>query len=142
MHRGVLKLKAIELRKLGKSYREICTILSAIIPKSTLATWFKGIPVTINDKEQNRINNLNHLNSIRPIAHDALRKRRAEYLTDLLVSNIHLKNLVDDKDVAKIALAMLYLGEGGKSGSVITFGIISLIFLRNNFTKLKLTHVQ
>lgn len=121
MHRGVLKFKAIELRKQGKSYREICAILSVIIPKSTLSTWFKGISLTVKEKERNRINNLTHLKNIRPIAHGVLRRKRVEYLTDLLVDNIHLRNLIDEKNVAKVALVMLYLGEGSKTGSYISF---------------------
>ncbi len=122
MDRRVLKLKAIELRKEGKSYSEICSILDVTIPKSTLATWFKGIPMTLFQKEEIREKNLVHLSNIRVSAHGVIAQKRKVYLTDLLVDNLHLSKLLQDKNVAKIALAMLYLGEGGKAGSYISFG--------------------
>ncbi len=44
------KEKAIQLRKLGKSYNEITKALN--VPKSTLSTWLKDIIIPAKIKEK------------------------------------------------------------------------------------------
>lgn len=45
----------------------------------------------------------------------ANRVKRQAYLDSVSASNQYLVNVIKNKDTAKVALAMLYLGEGGKS---------------------------
>lgn len=117
MDRRVLKLRAIKLREQGKSYKEICTILDVSIPKSTMAEWLKGVNFPQESFSKFRRRNLEYLSKIQKLSVVLQKEKRGKYLQDVLAENIPLLNLFNDKGVCKIALAMLYLGEGFKSGS-------------------------
>ncbi len=121
MEQRVLKSKAIELRKQGKTYKEICTLLGVDIPKSTMAEWFRGVPFSLSLVSEFKQRNLLHLSAVQKVAQKTIGEKRARYLQDLIADNILLLNLLTKKEVSKIALAMLYLGEGGKSGSKVSF---------------------
>lgn len=109
-----LKLKAIELRKLGISMGKIEKSLG--IPKSTLSSWFRGIK--LNKKAQYKIteDRLKHLRLARSKAvkwHNEQKKLR---LNDARAAA--LKTLIEldtiNPAIKELALSMLYLGEGGK----------------------------
>ena len=112
--RNRLKEKVIELRKKGKTYSEICSTIKNL-PKGTLSSWCKNVPLpTSYTKKLKKINEF-ALIKARKCAIEAkkvIRQKEIELIRD---ENIHLAKILKDKDVAKIALAMLYLGEGGKS---------------------------
>lgn len=129
-----LKKESIALRKTGKTYFEIIQKLKAPIPKSTLSLWCKNI--TFSAKHKERIAEIikNNLDKGRAIILISNKIKREKYLQEVYSRVSHLGKLIKNKDIAKISLAMLYLGEGSKTRSSLMFGnsdptIISL-FLR------------
>lgn len=117
------KEKTINLRKTGKTYSEIREILNVPIPKSTLSCWCKNI--NLSESQKNRIKQKISKNAEkgREIALETNKKKRLFYLKSIEKRVSHLSNKIKDKDTAKIALAMLYLGEGNKNErNGLTFG--------------------
>ncbi len=110
-----LKEKVIRLRRRGKTYSEIQKILKAAMPKSTLSYWCHNIPLPLNYQRRIKDYNKFNLNKARKIALAAKRVKRENYLKSITERNKHLAITLRDRDVAKIALAMLYLGEGSKT---------------------------
>ncbi len=110
----VLKPKVITLRKSGKTYGEIRRILGKNIPKSTLSLWCEKVPLL--PEYQKRLKNTILINSEkgRKIALVVNRVKREKYIREVKNRVVHLRNKFRDRDAAKIALAMLYLGEGSK----------------------------
>ena len=130
-----LKEKATELRYKGKTYTQIQKELRVKIPKSTLSYWFKDVVLSKKAKEKIKEIILNNAKKGREIALITNRKKREEYLKSITDRNKHLITILENKDVAKIALAMLYLGEGLKyRGGPLMFGnsdpFIITLFLR------------
>ncbi|MDO8633105.1 MAG: hypothetical protein Q7K38_00975 [Candidatus Wildermuthbacteria bacterium] len=115
-----LKPRVVALRKLGKTYGEIRRTLGIIIPKSTLSDWCSNI--LLSPEQQAAVNRTAKKASDRGLATAWLinKARRVEYIKTVKGRVIHLSRRIEDKDTAKIALAMLYLGEGAKrtSGSL------------------------
>lgn len=109
-----LKRKAIKLRQQGKTYLEIQKILKKRIPKSTLSCWCTNIklPKEYQDRIQRIV--LNNAEKGRGIALVVNRVKREKYLKSIIDRNKYFATALKDKDIAKIALAMLYLGEGAK----------------------------
>lgn len=110
----LLKSKVGVLRKSGKTYGEIRKILKENIAKSTLSYWCRNIFLT--EKQKKRIARivLRNIKIGREKALSINKARREQYLKTVINRNIHLKNLLKNKDIAKITLATLYLGEGSK----------------------------
>ena len=135
MDRKIIKEEAIKLRKLGKTYSEIEKEIGQNIPKSTLSYWCKKIPLTSDYRKMIRSLNVSNLNKARSMALAIKRVQREKYLKSITDRVSHLSDVIKSKDSAKIALAMLYLGEGSKTqkGSLV-FGnsdpIIINLFLR------------
>ncbi len=109
------KEKTIKLRKLGKTYREIVELLGKNIPKSTISGWCKNI--SLKNRHVQRIKNKIHSNitSARTLALKTNKLKRLDYLKSVEKRICHLKNILENTDIAKISIAMLYLGEGAKS---------------------------
>ncbi len=109
----LLKEKVIKLRQRGSTYSEIQSKLDVSIPKSTLSNWCKY--VKLPDEYQKRIKKIisNGAQKGRAIALTINQIKREKYLKGLRRKNLHLRKKLD-KDVLKIALSMLYLGEGFK----------------------------
>lgn len=107
---------AVKLRKKGLSIRTIEDVLG--IPKSTLSGWFKNVNLDESQKKTLTNNQLEALVKAREKAvlwHNnqrRLRLRSAEELAELVIKNIEITPAILD-----LAFAMLYLGEGKKSGS-------------------------
>jgi len=120
MNKGLIK-KIIILRKQGYTYKEITDNLKIKVPKSTLSYWCKNIDLPkeyyIKIKKQKELN----LVKARSLALIANKNKRGKYLQNIATKNQHLTKLLYDKGIAKIALVMLYLGEGSKTqrGSLI-----------------------
>lgn len=114
MGKTKLKEKAIKLRAEGKTFLEIQKRLQITIPKSTLSYWCKSVPLPF--EYSNRIKLLNIANSEkgRRVALEVNKIKRKQYLDNLVERNKYLSSLLSNQNIAKIALAMLYLGEGGK----------------------------
>lgn len=135
MNRRLSRKKVEDLRREGKTYQEIQKKMDLLIPKSTLSFWCKKIDLPHGYK--NRIDAYNKFNlaKARKIALALHRVERKKYLNSIMERNRHLKFALKNKDTAKIALAILYLGEGskGQRGSLM-FGnsdsLIISLFLR------------
>ena len=111
----LLKSKSIELRKLGKTYGEIQKIINENIPKSTLSTWFQKIHFTNKQKKKMAmIMNKSSMKGIR-VARIVNQKRRKKYLKSIADRNRHLSLILNNTNVAKVVLSILYLAEGAKS---------------------------
>lgn len=115
MNRKEIKNKVTILRKKGKTYSEINKILCLKIPQSTLSNWCNKIE--LSDKQRKRIENIikNKITKSREIALAVNREKRIKYLQSVEDRIKYLTPIFKDIRVAKIALAMLYLGEGSKT---------------------------
>lgn len=109
-----MKKKVILLRGNGKTYTEIQKIIGTHIPKSTLSCWCGQ--VELNDKQRKRISDLklNNLKIARAKALITNKQNRVDYLRSIELRITHLGKFLRDKNIKKILLAMLYLGEGAK----------------------------
>lgn len=122
MSKGDIKKKAIHLRKQGKTYQEIVTVLSKAIPKGTMSGWFRGLQLSHSAKLRLEKRFQKHLNRARVAAKAVNEGLRQEYLGGIRRRNEWVRSSIREKETAKIALAMLYLGEGKKQGGSISFG--------------------
>lgn len=106
--------KVRNLRALGKTYGEIREYLKLQIPKSTLSEWCKGVNLPTDYAERIADLNLNNLNKGRLIAHEINKIKREEFFKELELINFPTSLMVKNPEAAKIALAMLCLGEARK----------------------------
>jgi hypothetical protein len=115
--------KAIKLRSKGKTYEEIRKELHVKIPKGTLHSWFKN--VVLPKSYYDRVSKLNveHLKKARVVAVEANKIRRQDFLNQLDKVNLPIAELINNYEPAKIALAMLCLGEASKSKSTKSFNL-------------------
>ena len=113
-HEPEVKKRAKELRSQGKTYSEIMKILAITVPKSTLSSWCDDVKLPASYQE--RVDKLNHKNLSRgrKIAYIANKIKRENLFRDLRKQNEHLARELQKADMRKVALAMLYLGEGSK----------------------------
>jgi hypothetical protein len=120
-----LKEKVQNLRKKGYTYSEINKELKSRLSKSTISNWCENVVFSRNGEEKHK-RKLKELNKkAREAAVKANYRKRKEFLEKLKSDNDYLKEIIWNKDVAKIALAMLYLGEGAKGrqpGRIPTLG--------------------
>lgn len=109
-----LKPKVINLRKSGKTYGEIIKVIGQSIPKSTLSDWCRNI--YLNSKQRKKIEKKVKDNCAKgmAVAWVVNKERRQKYLNSIVERNKHLSKILKNKDVCKVALSMLYLGEGTK----------------------------
>lgn len=127
--------EAKELRSKGQTYTEIRNTLDLKIPKSTLHSWFKD--VLLPKEYNNKIAKLNreHLKKARLIGIEKSKIKRQEFLRSLDKINLKTARLIHNYDTAKIALAMLCLGEASKYKASRSFSLgstdprIIIIFL-------------
>lgn len=116
-----IKEQAIELRKKGLTYPEISKKLGGV-PKTTLSTWLSRLMLK---KEALMIIDTKKKSKFRENIVRATSKRkinREVYFELLREKNKKVSKLAQDQMVCKVALAMLYLGEGGKGGGAVYFG--------------------
>ncbi|MBI5452730.1 hypothetical protein HY945_04665 [Candidatus Gottesmanbacteria bacterium] len=102
------------LRSLGKTYSEIINQVRLKIPKSTLSDLVQG--VILPPKYVEKISKLNatNLDRGRKTAWIINSIKRKEFLEGLSKINHPIAEKIKDKEIAKIALAMLCLGEASK----------------------------
>lgn len=116
-----VKQKALEFRAQGFTYSEIPKLVNYPIPKNTLTGWFKNITLSLEAEDRifHRIQEGSALG--RAIAWQVNRKKRKERIRKIYQKvNSEINNI--DKITAKLCLAMLYLGEGGKTGEFFRLG--------------------
>lgn len=121
-----LRYEATALRKTGKSYQEIQSILGVKIPKGTLSYWCKNI-VLPDDYIQLRCQQqLAHLTVARRLSQQTKARQRLEYFSTLKNKNQLLLPHLDNPPVAKLILSTLYAAEGSKrstqKGGTVIFG--------------------
>lgn len=114
MDRKIVRGKARRLRAKGKTYAEINSTLKTNIPKGTLSGWCKG--VKLPEWYRGRIEELNKRNfsNAQKASIAARRFKRKKLLEDIDLKNKSLLPFLENKEVLKAILAMLYLGEGSK----------------------------
>jgi hypothetical protein len=112
----ILKEKAVKLRRNGYTYSDINKKLKKNIPKSTLSKWFKNLTLSPKQNTVLRKNISDKLIRSQQKAWRVNKKRRVEYLKSLKDKNIYLLQFLN-KDIQKLLLSILYLGEGAKSKS-------------------------
>lgn len=115
--------KAKKLRSESYTYEEIRKKLELEIPKGTLHSWLKDI--VLPKSYYNKILKLNieHLREARVIAVEANRIKRQDFLGKLDKINLPIADLIINYEPAKIALAMLCLGEASKYKSSRSFSL-------------------
>lgn len=107
---------ARKLRLQGKTYSDIQKSLNRNFHKSTLSYWFKDLKLTSQQEKILKINVDTKLKISQRKAWKINKRRRIIYLNSLKDKNLYLLPILN-KDVQKLLLAMLYLGEGAKSKS-------------------------
>lgn len=108
------KNRAIALRHEGKTYGDIRTILGVKIPKSTLSTWLSQTSLTDIEKKKMETRRRIKIHDGRMKALAVMRLQKAKKLQEMQNRYVHLKKLLEDGDIAKISLALLYWCEGTK----------------------------
>ncbi len=111
----ILKHRVITLREKGYTYPQIRKSLKIATSNSTLSYWCKGVtlPKSYMSKLA-RINDLNRAKGRQVIATKRqIEKNQFLKNVGILNKNLFLK-FSKDMDIKKIALAVLYLGEGSK----------------------------
>lgn len=109
-----VKFRAIQLRKSGKSYNEIASQLN-LSSKGTLSYWLHKIPLDKKALSKIKHKKEKSLNKAR-LAAQAKNKKLRKIFLENIKKNVYAlkKNVGNNKDSMKLALAFLYLGEGSK----------------------------
>lgn len=111
-----------DLRSKGKTYGEIRTFLSRNIPKSTLAEWCKNTALPENYSSRIANLNLNNLNKARLIALEITKIKKEEQRRTIHANNLPIAKQILNQEIAKIALAMLCLGEASRTPGTFALG--------------------
>src|SRR3989344_8398446 len=106
--------KARQLRSFGKTYSEIRTSLKINSPKSTLSYWCRGVQLPPEYIQFISSLNKETLNKARKTAVAVNRIKREAFFKSLEEINKPIAGKINDIHTAKIALAMLCLGEASK----------------------------
>lgn len=109
-----IKQRVIRLRSRGMTYSEIVANIDIKIPKSTLSEWCRA--VNLPKWYKTKIDKLNQKNfkKAQGLAHESLRIKRKKLLADLLEKNKDIGVFLENKEILKLLLAILHLGEGAK----------------------------
>ncbi|MDD2657639.1 MAG: hypothetical protein PHD04_03205 [Candidatus Pacebacteria bacterium] len=111
-----LRQKVEQLRQKGKTYSEIMSLLKTVIPKSTLSYWCRNITVPTSYHSKVKKLNAYNLAAGRKISSNNRKEARKSFLENVDVKNNKLlESFSKDIDSRKIALVILYLGEGSKT---------------------------
>jgi hypothetical protein len=110
----ILIEKIRKLRAKGETYSEIQQALGIRLSKSTLSGWCKN--VTLPEWYKKKISELNRKNyeKARVLAWAANKEKRERFVQKLINNIQPLKKKTKDREVLKMILATLYLGEGSK----------------------------
>lgn len=111
-----------KLRAKGKTHGEINSLLKRNIPKSTLSEWCKDITLPQNYASRIAKLNTDNLNKGRLIALEINKIRREEMLNRVEAANLPLAEQLQNREIAKIALAMLCLGEASRTRGSFSLG--------------------
>lgn len=102
------------LRSKGKTYSEIMTALGIKVPKSTISNWCSGVKLPSWYQEKiDRINNKN-FNKAQKMAWVSNKIKRERFVNEITKNVSEITKKIKDKDILKVILSVLYLGEGTK----------------------------
>ncbi len=109
-----VRKKVQKLRSIGETYGEIRKALGIDIPKSTLSYWCRSI--SLPEEYYQRVVQLNqvHLSKARRVAVAVNTIKREVFLNEIQDRNMPIAKKIYTKEIAKIALSMLCLGEASK----------------------------
>ncbi|MBP9864442.1 hypothetical protein KBC54_03270 [Patescibacteria group bacterium] len=116
--------KVIALRRKGESFSSINAHLGQRIPKSTLSNWCQNVHLPSHVLRQKHKCMLAHLVHARQKSTESKKSLQIAKTEKIIKDNIKLKNLIEQPDVAKISLVILYMCEGMKKANraSVTFG--------------------
>ena len=109
-----IKNSVMELRLEGKTYTEIAKALRLKVPKSTLSEWCKSVVMPSWYQEKIQELNKKNFSKAQKLSIISNRIKQDRLHASLLVKNKHLSRYLKNKDIAKMLLSILYLGEGAK----------------------------
>lgn len=116
MHSREIKNEARRLRSEGNSYREICSLLSLNLPKSTLATWCKDVPLPERYQVKSKLFREQNFALMKKAAEQTrLAKQNARALAFDTDNSRLFALYANDIDVQKTILSILHLAEGSKA---------------------------
>lgn len=104
------------LRRQGKTFSDIQTILKINFNKSTLSYWFKDLKLTSKQQLLLNENVDKKLVYAQKKWQKLSKERRVTYFKKLTDKNLFLLPKIDNQ-IQKLLLSILYLGEGAKSKS-------------------------
>ena len=113
-HNKVIINKARELRSQGNTYSEIMKFLKITVPKSTISSWCSNIKLP--SWYQLKIDQINNksFGKAQKIAWASNKIKRERFVNEIINNVSGITNKIKDKDVLKVILSALYLGEGTK----------------------------
>ena len=109
-----IKEKVLKLRKNGLTYSEIIEKVDYPLNKSTLSFWCKNIKMPKSYLIRLEKIKKENVRRARELALKSNKERREKYLEEIRKRAENVCVISNNKNVAKISLAMLYLGEGTK----------------------------
>lgn len=128
-----VKKQVRRLRSKGKTYSEIQDLLKVSLSKSTLSGWCKDVALPKWYKQKIYRLNQENYKKARKLAWAANKTKRERFLQELLNDIKPLQEKIKDREVLKMILAILYLGEGtkwkGHSGLVLGSSDPNIILL-------------
>lgn len=106
-----------DLRSKGKTYSEIFEITGIVLPKSSISHMCRN--VTVPDWYFDIVRDLNKNSLSKAQINSAIsrRKKKQKLLNEIREINLPIAEAISDRKTAKIALAMLCLGEASKSSA-------------------------
>lgn len=108
-----LQKLAVNLRQKGLTYKEIQDQIGKI-PKSTLSYWLRHIQTPTSYTQKIKLLNLKALKKGRLASIETKKKQKQELENLLTKNNLPLSKTINNTQIAKIALAILCLGEASK----------------------------
>jgi len=111
-----IKKIAINLRKKGYSLLEIAKEIG--ISKGTASLWVRSIE--LNSQAIKRLDLISHQSFLKSKNTRDQKSKKANELLNIKISKL-LKNITLDKNILKVIAAVLFWGEGNKSGSYMSF---------------------
>lgn len=113
MTTNLVKQKITALRQKGKTVNEIAKETGC--PKSTSAYWCRKIFLSKSARAKLSQTTRINLTMARKKALQKNKEKQEIILGNIKKENLYLKKILTNKDTTKIALAMLFLGEGVKN---------------------------
>lgn len=112
----------LRLRNQGQTYGEIRLLLKRNIPKSTLSKWCKNATLPKSYSSKVALLNINNLKKARLIARKMNKIRSEKSLKEIENLNLPIAEKIHDREIAKIALAILCLGEASRTRGSFSLG--------------------